>query len=325
MKTILITVVSLLAFTGFSASQASAAPYPERPITLVVPNAPGGPTDAIGRSIGQKLAVKLGQAVVIDNKGGAGGIIGAETVARAKPDGYTLFLSTTGTLAINPSLYEKLRYDPQRDFSPIGLISTTNNVLVVRKGLPVKNVQELIALAKREPDSLTYASSGNGSSNHLTMELFKTLTGVQIRHVPYKAVAPIRMDMHEDRVDMLFGVEATAFREFAQAEKARALITSGQTRSVFFPDVPTAEEVGIKGYDLTIWFGLNAPKGTPTAILERINKELNSILESPEMKKELANEGQIGRPMTTQEYGAFLVQERQKWGTIVKTSGAKAE
>jgi tripartite-type tricarboxylate transporter receptor subunit TctC len=263
--------------------------------------------------------------VVIDNRGGAGGIIGAETVARAKPDGYTLYLSTTGTLAINPSLYEKLRYDPQKDFEPIGLISTTNNVLVVRNGLPANNIQELIALAKKDPDGLTYASSGNGSSNHLTMELFKTMTGVQIRHVPYKGVPPIRIDIHEARIDMLFGVEATAFRDFAQAEKARALMTSGKTRSVFFPDVPTAEEVGLKGYDLTIWFGLNAPKGTPSAILERINKELNAILDTPEMKKELANEGQIGRPMSTQEYGAFLLQERQKWTPIVKASGAKAE
>ena len=317
----LAATLSALALAG----PVAADTYPSRPITLVVPNAAGGPTDAIGRSIGQKLSTRLGQTVVIDNRGGAGGTIAAEMVARARPDGYTLFLSTTGTLAINPALYEKLRYDAAKDFDPVGLVSTTSNMLLVNKDLPVKDVRELIALAKREPDKLTYGSSGNGASNHLAAELFKTMAGIQIRHVPYKAAAAIRMDLYEGRIDMVFSPEGNAFHEMARAGKTRPLMVSGKTRSALFPDVPTAEEIGLKGYDVSIWFGLNAPAGTPPAILERLNKELNAILASPEMKKELATDGQVPRPMTPQQYHAFLQQERQKWIPVVKASGAKLD
>ena len=314
------------AFTALAlTSTLSFADYPERPITLVVPNAPGGPTDAIARSIGLKLSARLGQPVVIDNRGGAGGTIGAETVARAKPDGYTLYLSTTGTLAINPALYEKLRYDAAKDFDPIGLISTTSNVLMVRTDLPAKDVKELIALAKREPGKLTYGSSGSGSSNHRAMELFKTMAGVQITHIPYKAISPLRVDIYEGRIDMVFGVEGTAYKDFGQTGKTRVVMISGKNRSSLFPEVPTAEEAGLKGYEMTIWFGLNAPAGTPAAAVERLNKELNAILATPEMKKELASDGQVPRPMTPQQYGAFLNQERQKWLPVVKASGAKVE
>lgn len=323
---------SLLARLAFLGSVAALAPaptlaaaYPERTITIVVPNAAGGPTDAIARSVGQKLSARLGQSVVIDNRGGAGGAIGAEFVARAKPDGYTLFLATTGTLAINPALYDKLRYDAQKDFDPVSLIGTTSNVLVVRNDLPVKDAMELIALAKREPDRLTYASSGIGASNHLAAELFKTLTGTQIRHVPYKAAAPQRIDLWEGRVDLLFSPEASALKDLMQGGKARVLMVSGKTRSTLFPDVPTAEEAGLKGYDIGIWYGLVAPAGTPVPILERLNRELLAVLASPEMKKELAGDGLTPHAMTHRQFGAFLAQERQKWVPIVKASGAKAE
>lgn len=314
--------VSALALTP---ALSVASTYPERPITIVVPNAPGGPTDAIARSIGQKLSIRLGQPVVIDNRGGAGGTIGAETVARAKPDGYTLFLATTGTLAINPALYDKLRYDAAKDFDPVGLISSTSNVLVVRSDLPVKDIKDLIDMAKREPDRLTYGSSGSGSSNHLAMEMFKSMTRTQIRHIPYKAISPLRVDLYEGRIDMVFGTEGTALKDFVQNGKTRAVLISGKNRSSLFPDVPTAEEVGLKGYDVTIWFGLNAPTGTPAAAAERINKELNAILATPEMKKELAADGQTPRPMTPQQYGAFLNAERAKWIPAVKASGAKLD
>lgn len=314
--------VSALALTP---ALSGASTYPERPITIVVPNAPGGPTDAIARSIGQKLSTRLGQPVVIDNRGGAGGTIGAETVARAKPDGYTLFLSTTGTLAINPALYDKLRYDAAKDFDPVGLISTTSNVLVVRSDLPVKGIRDLIDMAKREPDRLTYGSSGSGSSNHLAMEMFKSMTGTQIRHIPYKAISPLRVDLYEGRIDMVFGSEGTALKDFVQNGKTRAVLISGKNRSSLFPGVPTAEEVGLKGYDVTIWFGLNAPAGTPPAALDRLNKELNAILATPEMKKELASDGQTPRPMSLQQYNAFLTQERHKWIPVIKASGAKVD
>ena len=314
-----------LAALALACAGTANASYPERPITLVVPNAAGGPTDAIARSVGQKLAARLGQTVVIDNRGGAGGTIAAEYVVHAKADGYTLFLATTGTLAINPALYQKLRYDAQKDFEPIALLSTTSNVLVVRNDLPARSVKDLVALAKRDPELLSYASSGNGASNHLAAELFKTLTGAQIRHVPYKAASPQRIDLWEGRVDLLFSPEGSAMKDLTQSGKARALMVSGKSRSSLFPDVPTAEESGIKGYDIMIWFGLVAPAGTPAAIVERLNKEVVSILATPDMLKELASDGQTARPMTNREFGAFLAQERQKWVPVVKASGAKVE
>lgn len=320
-----LALVGSLAMLALGGAAVAADAYPVRPITIVVPNAAGGPTDAIARSVGQKLSTRLGQPVVIDNRGGAGGAIGAELVAKAKPDGYTLFLSTTGTLAINPALYPKLRYDAAKDFEPVALLSTTNNVLVVRSDLPVKNVKELIALAKREPDALTYGSSGVGASNHLAAEMFKTMTGTQIRHVPYKAISPLKIDFFEGRIDMLFGTEGTMAQDFVRPGKARTLLVAGKARSTLMPDVPTADEVGLKGYDVSIWFGINAPAGTPATAVERLNKELNAILATPEMKKELAEDGQVPKPMTAQQYGVFLTQERQKWGPVVKASGATAE
>jgi tripartite-type tricarboxylate transporter receptor subunit TctC len=324
------SVINRFAVTGgiaalSLASTLALAEYPERAITIVVPNAPGGPTDAIARSIGQKLSLRLSQPVVIDNRGGAGGAIGAETAARAKPDGYTLYLSTTGTMAINPALYQKLRYDAAKDFDPIGLISTTSNVLMVRSDLPVKDVKDLIALAKRDPGKLSYGSSGSGSSNHLAMELFKSMTATQIAHVPYKAISPLRVDLYEGRIDMVFGVEGTAFKDFGQTGRTRTILVSGKNRSSLFPEVPTAEEAGLKGFDMTIWFGLNAPAGTPAAAVNLLNRELNAILATPEMKKELASDGQIPQPMTPQQYGTFLNQERQKWLPVVKASGAQVE
>lgn len=319
-------LIGVLAMTAPLAPAAAAAEtYPTRPITIVVPNAAGGPTDLLARSIGQRLSARLGQPVVIDCRGGAAGAIASEYVARAKPDGYTLLLATTGPLAINPAIYDKLRYDAKKDFDPIGLISTSSTVLIVRSSLGVKDVKELVALAKREPDRLTHASSGIGSSNHLAAELFKTMTGTQIRHVPYKAAGNVKIDIWEGRIDMGFAPEGNALKDYVQPEKARALLVSGKIRSSLFPDVPTAEEVGLMGYDVSIWFGLVAPAGTPAPIVDRVNKELTAVLSTDEQKKELASDGQIPAPMTPQQFGAFLDQERRKWGPIVKASGAKAE
>lgn len=318
-------LVASLGMLGFTPAVANAEIYPSRPITIVVPNAAGGPTDLLARSIGQKLSARLGQPVVIDCRGGAAGAIASEYVARAKSDGYTLLLATTGPLAINPAIYEKLRYDVKKDFDPVGLISTSSTVLIVRNSLAVKDVKDLIALAKREPDKLTHASSGVGSSNHLAAELFKTMTGTQIRHVPYKAAGNVKIDIWEGRIDMGFAPEGNAMKDYVQPGKARPLLVSGKTRSELFPEVPTAEEVGLKGYDVSIWFGLVAPAGTPTGVVERLNKELAAVLATDEQKKELASDGQTPAPMTPQQFGAFLEQERRKWVPIVKASGAKAE
>lgn len=318
-------LVASLGMVALTPAVATAEIYPSRPITIVVPNAAGGPTDLLARSIGQKLSARLGQPVVIDCRGGAAGAIASEYVARAKPDGYVLLLATTGPLAINPAIYEKLRYDAKKDFDPVGLISTSSTVLIVRNSLAVKDVKDLIALAKREPDKLTHASSGVGSSNHLAAELFKTMTGIQIRHVPYKAAGNVKIDIWEGRIDMGFAPEGNAMKDYVQPGKARPLLVSGKTRSELFPEVPTAEEVGLKGYDVSIWFGLVAPAGTPTGVVDRLNKELAAVLATDEQKKELASDGQTPAPMTPQQFGAFLEQERRKWVPIVKASGAKAE
>jgi tripartite-type tricarboxylate transporter receptor subunit TctC len=300
--------------------------YPSRPVRIVVPNAAGGPTDFLGRSIGQKLSARIGQPVVIENRPGAASIVGAETVARAKADGYTLLLATMGALALNPAIYSKLPYDPAKDFAPVGLISVTSNVLSIRSSLPISSVADLVAYAKREPDKLTFASVGVGSSSHLAGELFKSIAGVHMRHVPYKAGASIRFDIQEGHVDMSFGPEGSTFRDFKEGgDKRRVLMVTGKTRSALFPDVPTAEEAGLKGYEQTIWFGLNAPAGTPSTVIERLNKELNAILETPQMQKELAADGQSAHPMTPQQYEAFVAQERQKWAPVVRAAGARID
>ena len=316
--------LATLAMLALARTAAAADPYPVRPITIVVPNAAGGPTDAVGRWIGQQLSIRLGQPVVIDNKGGAAGVIASEFVARAKPDGYTLMLATTGTQAINPALYEKLRYDVQKDFDPVGLISTSSNVLVVRTDLPVKDVRELIALAKREPGKLTYGSNGSGSSVHLAAEMFKTMTGTQITHVPYKAATALIPDLNEGRIDLTFAPESAA-KDIVQVGKVRPLMVSGKARSKLFPQVPTAEEMGLKGYDVTIWFGLVAPAGTPAEAVDRLNKALAQSLAAPEFVNQLASGGNTPHAMTPQQFGTFLAQEYRKWAPVVKASGAKVE
>lgn len=308
---------------AFAHSAAAADPYPTRPVTIVVPNGPSGPTDKLARSLGQKLALRLGQSVIIDNRGGAGGTIGAESVARARNDGYTFLLATTGTQAIAPALYDKLRYDTEKDFEPVAFLTSTANVVVVRSSLGIKDVHELVALAKREPDRLSYGSSGNGSSNHLAAEMFKSITGTEIKHVPYKAISPLRMDLWEGRIDLVFASEVTALNDFIQPGKGRALMVSGDTRSALFPNAPSAKEAGMKSYDLSAWWGLMAPAGTPAPIVERMNKELVAILASPEMKKEMVADGQATKAMTPRQFAAFLAQERAKYVPIVKATNAK--
>lgn len=317
--------VGHLAIAAVGPAFAAGEIYPSRPITIVVPNAAGGPTDLLARSIGQRLSQRLNQVVVVDCRGGAAGAIASEYVARAKPDGYTLLLGTTGPLAVNPGLYDKLRYDAKKDFEPVGLISTSSMVLIVRTSLGINNVKDLVALAKRDPDGLTHASSGIGSSGHLAAELFKMMTGIKMRHVPYKAAVNVKVDMFEGRIDVGFAPEGNALKEFVQPGKARALMVSGKARSALFPDVPTPDEVGLKGYDTSIWFGLVAPAGTPAPVVERLNRELAAVLAMADQKKDLSEDGQTAAPMSPQEFAAFLDQERRKWLSIVKASGAKAE
>jgi tripartite-type tricarboxylate transporter receptor subunit TctC len=303
---------------------AQEAVYPKQAITLVVPFPAGGPTDAMARVLAQKLGDRLGQQVIIDNRGGAGGGIAAELVARAPADGHTLFFGTTGTMAINPSLYAKLRYDPAKDFAPVSLMATTMNVLVTNPSIPAKNLTDLIALAKARPGELTYGSAGNGSSNHLSGELFRTSAGIQMTHVPYKGSAPAMVDLLGGRLSMMFDTIAQQSQNIA-AGKVHALAVTGPNRSPLLPNVPTAQEAGLKGYDVTIWYGVLAPKGTPAPVIERLNREITAVMATEEMKKRMEADGANVRTTTPAEFTALIKTDTAKWTPVVKSSGASLD
>lgn len=315
---VLATVVSLAS----PATQAQGvASFPKQPVTLVVPFPAGGPTDAMARLLAQKLSERLGQQVVIDNRGGAGGGIAAELVARAPADGHTLFFGTTGTMSINPSLYKKLRYDPVKDFAPVSLMATTMNVLVVNPEVPAKNLAELVQLAKSKPGELAYGSAGNGSSNHLSGELFKSITGVQVSHVPYRGSAPAMIDLLGGRIAMMFDTIAVQTQNIAVG-KVRALAVTGPKRSPLLPEVPTAQEAGLKGFDVTIWFGVLAPAGTPAPIIERLNRDIVAVMAADDMRKRMQADGAEARTTTPAEFAALIKQDTAKWAPVVKASGA---
>ncbi len=307
-----------------TAPHAQEAAYPKQAVTLVVPFAAGGPTDAMARLLALKLGERLGQPVVIDNRGGAGGGIAAELVAKAPADGHTLFFGTTGTMAINPSLYKKLRYDPVKHFAPVSLMATTMNVLVVGPQIPAKSLDELVALAKTKPGELTYGSAGNGSSNHLSGELLRTAAGIQINHIPYKGSAPAMIDLMGGRLSMMFDTIAQQTQNIA-AGKVHALAVTGPTRSPLLPNVPTAQEVGLKGFDVTIWYGVLAPTGTPPPVVERLQREMVAVMSTDEMKKRMAADGAEARTTTPAEFAAIIKSDTAKWAPVVKNSGASLD
>ncbi|CAG9166315.1 tripartite tricarboxylate transporter substrate binding protein [Cupriavidus respiraculi] len=300
------------------------AGYPAKPIRLVVPFPAGGPTDGMARLIGHQLSERLGQPVVIDNRGGAGGTIATEATAQATPDGYTIFFSTTGTMAINPSLYRTLKVDPVKAFDSVGSVAATVNVLVVPNSLPVTNVKDLIALARQKPGSLTFGSAGNGSSNHLSGELFKSMAGIDIVHVPYKGSAAAFTDLLGGRISMMFDTVSSQV-QYIGTGKVKALGVTGATRSEALPKVPTVAEAGLPGFDVTIWFGLSAPKGTPPEAVRRLNAELQTVLGQPEVKTQLATLGARPLPGTPADFQKLIQQDAAKWGPVVKASGATVD
>lgn len=320
-KLLLIAALAATQLLSVPTAHAQDSSYPKQPVTLVVPFPAGGPTDAMARVLALKLGERLGQQVIIDNRGGAGGSIAAEFVARAPGDGYTLFFGTTGTMAINPSLYSKLRYDPVKDFAPVSLMATTMNVLVVSPEVPVKNLGELIALAKAKPGDLTYGSAGNGSSNHLSGELFRTAAGIQINHIPYKGSAPAMIDLLGGRLSMMFDTIAQQTQNIS-AGKVHALAVTGTKRSPLLPSVPTAQEAGLKGYDVSIWYGVLAPKSTPAPVIDRLQREMAEVMATDEMKKRMEADGAEARANTPSEFAALIKSDTAKWTPVVKNSGA---
>jgi len=315
--------ISIVAMTlpGF-ANPAAAQDYPTRPVRLIIPFPPGGSNDVVGRLIATHLAERLGKQVVVDNRSGAGGVIGTEIVAKSPPDGYTLLIISMAH-AVNPWLY-KLAYDPIKDFAPVGLLARGANVLVVHPSLPVHSVKDLIALAKREPGDLQYASAGIGSFQHLGGELFKLMAGVDILHVPFKGGGPALVDVVGGHTKVMFSSVVQTVPHI-RSGKLRALGTGGLVRSPVLPDVPTVAEAGVPGYEAVNWWGMVAPTGTPRAIIDKLNRELEAVQKSPEVQKQLANEGAEPVPMSAADFGAYMVGEMSKWEKVVKQGGIKAE
>jgi tripartite-type tricarboxylate transporter receptor subunit TctC len=306
------------------ASAASAQAWPAKPIKWIVPFAPGGTTDILARTIGEKLARALGQPVIIENKPGAGGGVGAEFTAKAPPDGYTIMGGTISTHAINASLYKSLPYDPIKDFAPITLIARVPNMLVVNPDVPAKNVAELIALMKANPGKYTFASSGNGTSQHLSGELFKAMAGVEMQHIPYKGSPPALQDVVAGQVTMTFDNITTAW-PLAKGGKLRALAVTTAKRASIAPDVPTLAESGLTGYEVGSWQGVFAPAGTPPEIVKRLNAEIVKIINQPDIKEKLVGLGAEPVANTTEEFGVLVKAEVAKWADVVKKSGAQVD
>jgi tripartite-type tricarboxylate transporter receptor subunit TctC len=303
---------------------AAADDYPARPITLIVPYAAGGGNDLMARLVADKMSGALGQPIVIENRGGAGGSIATRQVAHAAPDGYTLGLGGTGTLAVDPTLYTNVGYDPRRDFAPVGLIATSALVVLVNPQVPAKTIPELIALAKSEPGKLTFASAGVGSGIHLGAELFAAMAGVKLTHIPYKGSAPALTDLIGGHVAIYFSSLPPAIG-LVKDGKVRALAVTGPERSKIFPDLPTVAEAALPGYAAVLHYGIVAPAGTSAAIVARLNQALNAALATADMRQRFALEGAEPLPSTPQDYAADIDREEAKWAKVVKTSGAKVE
>jgi len=306
------------------ASSASAQQYPDHPIRLIVPFPPGGSTDVMARIFAQKLGDRLGQRVYIDNRGGAGGRIGMELAAKAQPDGYTLMMDTSITHTVAMSLYSKATFDVVTDFAPITMLASEPLLFLVNPSVPAKSVSEFIALAKAKPGHLNYSSPGNGTSGHMAAELFKTMAGVDIVHVPYQGGGPAVLGLIADQVQLLIQ-SPVATLQFVKSDKLRLLATTSLTRSPDMPDVPTVAESGLPGYEVLLWFGLYAPAKTPDAIITRLNQEAAKIMQSPEMVARLATEG--GQPVanTPEQFQEIIKADIAKWTKIVKEAGLKVE
>jgi tripartite-type tricarboxylate transporter receptor subunit TctC len=302
---------------------AAAAPYPDHPVTIIVPFGAGGSADVYARVLAQHLGQETGQSFVVENRPGAGAVIGTQYVAKAAPDGYTL-LMMSNTQTVNETLLHNKPYELMRDFTAVAPVNEAPLVLVVRDGLPIHSVQELIKQAKAKPGQLNYASSGTGTPYHMAGELFKSLAGVNIVHIPYKSSGGARTDVLGGQVDMMFDAVST-MTDLIQTRKVRALATTGTTRSNVLPDVPTMAEAGVPGYTATIWLGLLAPKGTPKAVVDFLNQKITKIVGEPEVASVWAKSGVTPMKMTPAQFTDYLNGDIEKWGKIVKSANIKVD
>jgi tripartite-type tricarboxylate transporter receptor subunit TctC len=322
---VLVAIASTLALGIATPGTASAQQnYPNKPIRLVVPYAAGGATDIIARAIAPELSKELGQPVVVENRAGAGGNVGAEAVARSQPDGYTMVMSANSLHAITPFLYARLSYDPNKDLVPVSAVGAFVNVLVVNPNVKANSVQELIALAKAQPGKLTCASSGSGSTIHMSCEMFKQMLKLDIAHIPYKGSGPAIADLIGGHVDMMFDNAPSAMSHI-RSGKLRALATTGAKRVPSLPDLPTIAEAGVAGYESSGWFGLAMPAGTPKAIVDRVSAAVQKGVKSPDFVKRMTDLDYQIMGTTAEQMGALIQDELKRWGPIVKASGAKAD
>jgi tripartite-type tricarboxylate transporter receptor subunit TctC len=327
----LLAAAPLLAGT-LAASPALAETYPAKPIRFIVPYPPGGPLDAVARLVADKMKEGLGQAVVVDNKPGAGGNIGADAVAKSAPDGYTIVMGAVATHAINPTLFPKMPYDPVKDFAPVSLVASVSNVLVLNPDLASKHgiasVKDLIAYAKAHPGQLNYASGGNGSAGHLAGELFKMMTKVSIVHIPYNGAAPAQLGLLAGQTDLMFDNLASASSNI-RSGKLKPLAVTTTKRAAAFPDLPTMAEAGgdkgLSGFDINTWFGILAPAKTPPAVIARLNSEVDKALRAPDVKERMSRLGAEPSPTTPEQFEALIRNDLKKYAAIVKISGAKVD
>jgi len=316
-------VIAVLALVG-AAPASIAAGYPDRPVRMIVPFTPAGATDLLARLVGQRLGAKLGQQVVIDNRAGAGGNVGAEIAARAAPDGYTLLMGPASVYAISATLYPRLGYDLVKDLTPVSLVANVPHVLLVNRDLPVKSVPELVQLAKRQPGQLNIASQGSGTVSHLEAELLKHMAGIDMLHVPYRGSAPAILDLIGGRVQVMFDSIASALPHI-RAGKLRAIAVASNTRSSLLPNLPTVAESGLPGYSAHSWLGIFVPAGTPQSVVERLQGDLVAAIDDPEAQARLIEAGFEPKSSTQQAFAKLVREEMEKWRPVVKMSGATAD
>ncbi|HVL55299.1 MAG TPA: tripartite tricarboxylate transporter substrate binding protein, partial [Burkholderiaceae bacterium] len=315
---------TLAAAASLAPSVAAAQAWPSKPLRMVVPFTAGGSTDTVARIIAERLGPRLGQPVIVENKAGAGGAVGSDHVAKSAPDGYTMLVGTSSTMAIAPHVYTKLPYEPTRDFAPITLLGTADIMIVVNASLPIKTVEDLLKHAKANPGKLTFASGGNGSISHLLGEYFKSMAKVDLLHVPYRGDAQMVVDLLGGQVDMAFGT-AVAFLPHVKTGKVTALAVTNPKRSTTQGHLPTVSEAGVPGYEAVQWFGIAAPSGTPQPIIQRLNDEIRAILQIPEVRQRFGELGFDVVGNTPDEFREFLKAENAKWKRVAEISGTKLD
>ena len=320
LRRVTIIFLAVLAPTAPGAAQN----YPDRVVRIVNPYPPGGSVDVMARLLAQKLGENLGQQFIVENRSGGGGNTGSDSVAKAEPDGYTLLFTAPGPLTVNQTLYSKLTFDPAIDFAPIALFATAPIVLIVNPGVPANNVQELIVLARKEPGKINFASAGNGTTNHLSGELFKSMAKVDIVHVPYRGAGPAMNDLIGGHVQMFFDLMPVVLPQVTTG-KVRALGAAGAARTSALPDVPTIAEQGVPGFDASSWYGLVAPAKTPEPVLAKLREEVAKALKTPDMVARIRELGSEPGAAFGKDFGAFMAAETKKWAEVIRASGAKAD